>query len=1137
MKNYELLARAFLKRVVSNQLFRVMKVTAFLLLIGCLHLSAASWSQTVTLNAKGQSLKQVFEAVEKQTGYWVVYSDQLINRSKPITINAEEMALTRFLEQILKPQSLTYTIEGKNILVMSSIDHVPTRSGKRTQLGNAVSIPVQQRIIRGKVTDEAGNSLQSVTVTEKNTQNVVFTNAQGNYEIETKGGNIALVFTIVGYASNEQVVGNRSTIDVVLNESMSDLDEVVVVGYGTQKKSDLTGSVAVVSSEHIGKRNSLQLAQALQGATPGVTVSRSSGGVGDPAAIRIRGITTIGDSNPLVLIDGVPGSINDVHPNDVESLSVLKDGASAAIYGARAASGVILITTKRAKEGVKKLTYSHDNGFESPTRIPDYLGVTDYMRMMNEMNWNDNDNLGTESPRFSADLIADYPRLHAEDPERYPDTKWASYLKDYARRQSHNLSFTAGQENVSSLISLAYDKFGTLTDGRNFTRINARANNNVEINKAVSLRFNVQYLNTDDEREPGFVPSINLLSNLEPNAIAFYSDGRIATVRNGDNHWAQMLRGGTSSQQSNLIRGQIGIDVTPIEGLKLTGMYAPTFGFNKHKQHIKQLRMTSIDDPNVTTGFVNGRTNTSLSEVRGESKEFNTQFLANYSKALGDHAFELLAGYESNYAFNENISAARSQYTLHTYPYLNLGPLDYRDNSGSAYEYASRSYFGRLMYNYNGKYLVQMNVRKDGSSRFHRNHRWGTFPSASLGWVLSEETFFNTSELISFLKLRGSWGALGNERIGNYPYQPTISFADALFHQGNNVVSNQTAYVGKYAIEDISWESTSSINLGVDMNLLNNRLSVTADYFTKVTSNMLLALAIPDFIGLDNPDQNTGKMKTKGWEIDLRYRDEIGEFKYSVSANLSDYRSIMGDLGGTQFLGNQVKFEGSEFDEWYGYKSAGIYQTQEEVDNSATINNRIKPGDIKYVDISGPDGVPDGIISGTYDRVLLGGSLPRFEYGGNISVSYYGFDLSVILQGVGKRNSHLNNIMVQPLRGGGLAAPAIVGDNYWSNYNTPAENLNVRYPRLSEVGAVGNNYVMSDHWLIDGSYLRVKNLVLGYNVPESITKRIGTNNVRLNCNFIDFFSFDKFPKGIDPELSSAGYFIMKSVVFGLSLSI
>ena len=1016
------------------------------------------------------------------------------------------------------------------------------KTGKEHENENMAGV-LQGIQISGIVTDAYGEPLPGVNVVINGTKQGTTTDAEGRFAISVPSSESILQFSFIGFKSKDLLVGDQRFINVMMEESALGLDEIVVIGYGTTKKKDLTGAIGVVTSEQISKRNTMQLDQALQGAMPGVTVTRTNGAPSEAATIRIRGITTIGDSNPLVLIDGVPGSITDVHSNDIESMSFLKDGSSSAIYGSRAAAGVILITTKRAKEGVRKLSYSYELGFDSPTSLPTYVNTPRYMEMVNELVWNDNNNTGSEYPRYAKELIEGYPKLHAEDPERYPDSDWASYFKSYALRQSHNLNFAAGQNKLRTMVTMTYDDFDALTDGRKYKRMNVRANNDVVFNKVIAVNFNIQYLNTDDERLQSS-PSLGSLK-LEPYGTAFYSDGRIATFRNGECMWPRVLRGGTNTQLGNTIRGQIGINITPVEGLKLTGIYAPSYGFSKSKVHNILLPMTSLDDPNLVTGYVGGLTSTSLSESRRESKQYNAQLLANYSKSFNNHQFDILVGYESNYNFNESLSASRTQYTLHTYPYLNIGPLENRDNSGSANEYANQSYFGRLAYNYLGRYLIQGNIRRDGSSRFHPDYRWGTFPSVSLGWILSEEGFFGRNHPVSFLKLRASWGELGNERIGSlYPYQSTVSFANALFHQGTNVVSGQTAYIGSYVIENISWETTRSINFGIDAYFFKNKLNLTADYYVKTTSKMLLDLEIPDYIGQSNPTQNTGKMDTKGWEIDVKYQDKISDLNYSISANLSDFKSIMGDLGGTQFLGDQVKFKGSEFNEWYGYKSDGIYQSQAEIENSATINNRVRPGDIRYVDVSGPEGIPDGIISTTYDKVLLGGSLPRFEYGGNISLDYKGFDFSVIFQGVGKINSYLDVNIVQPLYGGVHGSTTFVANNYWSEYNTPEQNLKARYPRLSQVGAGaqsrdnGNNYVTSDYWLINGRYVRVKNIILGYTMPSSITQQLKIDNLRLSCNLIDFFTLNKFPKGFDPEQSTgAGYFIMKSVVFTLSLGI
>ena len=387
---------------------------------------------------------------------------------------------------------------------------------------------------------------------------------------------------------------------------------------------------------------------------------------------------------------------------------------------------------------------------------------------------------------------------------------------------------------------------------------------------------------------------------------------------------------------------------------------------------------------------------------------------------------------------------------------------------------------------------------------------------------------------LSFLKLRASWGTLGNERIGNYPYQSTVSFGSALFYNGNTVVSSQTAAQTQYAIKDISWETTESYDIGVDANFFKNRLRFTGDYYKKTTRDMLLELEIPDYMGYDNPDQNTGKMNTNGWEVELGWNDNIGEVSYSVSANLSDFKSKMGDLGGIQFLGDQVKFKGSEFNEWYGYKALGIYQTQADVDASAKTSANVRPGDIQYADISGPNGVPDGIISSTYDRVLLGGSLPRYMYGGNIQLGYKNFDFSMSFQGVGKQNVRMSNMMVQPLFENWGNFQELIDGKYWSTYNTAEQNLAARYPRLT-YNNTGNNYAMSDYWMFNGAYFRLKNVTLGYNLPKRITDKVMLQNVRVYGSVSDILTFNNYPKGWDPEVSSSGYPITASFIFGVSV--
>jgi TonB-linked SusC/RagA family outer membrane protein len=1000
------------------------------------------------------------------------------------------------------------------------------------------------KTITGKVVEVAnGEPVIGATVIVKGdaTKGTV-TDVDGNYVLMNVPENATLVFSFVGMKTEEVIIGDQTRIDIRMEYESIGLEELVAIGYGTVRKVDLSGSVSSVAGEALSiKKSSVSILDALQGTMPGVTVTRNSGEPGGAGSIRVRGITTIGDSNPLIIVDGVPGSISGLNATDIESISVLKDAASASIYGAKAAAGVIIISTKRGKSGKVELQYDLQYGFDQPTRVPKTLSAVPFMTMLNELIWNDNNNSGTEYPKYSKDLIDNYVSLNAENPDQYPDTDWTQYLNNFSPRQSHSLSFSAGQERFTTRGSINFDRVESIIEDRPYINFTARTNNDFYFSKILSAHFDIQYTHSHDQRKQA-VPSPALFSQLEPLERAYWTDGRVANFRNAENHFARLLSGGSNNQWNNNIGGRLALELVPVKGLKISGIFAPAISFYKAKNHYLALPMTNWDNPDLIVGHVGGVKFTRLGESRNDNNNYTLQYLTTYTNSFGDHNLDLLAGYEYYYTFSEQLGASRDQYILDNYPYLNLGPLDFRDNSGSAWEYASRSFFGRLMYNFKNKYLFQSNVRYDGSSRFHKDYRYGLFPSASFGWVMTEEPFMEDIDVLSFLKMRVSYGTLGNERIGNYPYQSTIAFSYALLYEGTDVSTSQTAYSPRYVIPDISWETTKTFDIGLDINFLNDRLQVVADYYNKKTTDMLLALEIPNYIGLSNPNQNTGSMKTKGWELGIRYNNNIGDLNYAISGNLSDFKSTMGYLGGTEFLGDQVKFEGSEFNEWYGYKADGIYQTEEEVSSSATINNRVRPGDIKYKDISGPDGVPDGKISPEYDKVLLGGSLPRYEYGGNIQLDYKNFDLNLIFQGVGKQNSYLSNTMVEPFRGGILAVPSFVEGNYWSKYNTAEQNRKVFYPRLSQVAAGaqnrnnGNNYVTSDYWLFDGSYFRMKNIIIGYSFPTKLTDQLNIKKVRVYGNLSNLFSIDHFPQGWDPEGSVTGYFMIRSFLLGVSVT-
>jgi TonB-linked SusC/RagA family outer membrane protein len=1103
-----------------------MKLTIFMMAITLVHATASVYSQTarLTLTGKNIPLAEVFKQIEEQSEFSFFYNVRQVDLDKRVDVNFENQLVEKILHEVLSETNLTFSVNNRLIVI-----HQKDLAEK-----NLSELQQPQNMVGGKVADERGNPLPGVTVVVKGKALGTVTDANGNYSLSNVQPDAVLVFSFVGMKTQEIMPNGKTTINVQMVEEMLGIEEVVAIGYGTIKKKDLTGSVASVDGATIANRQTTQLSQSLQGTMPGVTVTRSSSEPGSDATIRVRGITTLSDSNPLVIVDGVPGNLNDVNPDDVQDISVLKDASSASIYGARAAAGVILITTKRAKAGQVNMEYTFNYGIETITSFPEVVGARRYLEMMNELLWNDAGNTpGGDYALYSKDQVENWLIWNKDNPNRYPVTDWVDLLvNSFAPKQDHQVSFNYGNEKIQSRASIVYENVGALYDHKNYQRVSTRFNNHIELNDYLSANVDFAF-NTSLMKSP-IIDPINDAWTTAPIYAALWTDGRIAEGKSGSNPYARLHYGGFSDSRNNRIAGKISLDFKPMKGMTLSAVVSPLLNFGEGKKFTKQLPFYDADDPTLFRSYIAGHDITKLEESRPKSKSLTKQFLANYAKTIGgDHQLNLMGGYEDYSAYSELLNASRTNYILSNFPYLNQGPLDYQYNSGSASETAYRSFFGRAIYQYSNKYMLQANFRYDGSSRFHPDYRWASFPSFSAGWVVTEESFLKKNPAISFLKLRGSWGTLGNERIGDYPYQATIEFSNALFYQGKNLVSSMTAAQRQYAIQNITWETTETWDIGIDANFFNNRLMFSGDYYVKNTKDMLLALEIPDFMGVDNPDQNTGKMKTKGWDISLSWKDKIDKLSYFVSFNLSDYQSVLGDLGGIVFVGEKIIREGSEYNEWYGYKSDGLFQTAEEVANSPKLSNAVKPGDIKYLDLSGPDGVPDGKISPDYDRTLHGGSLPRFIFGSTINLEYNGFDLSMVLQGVGKQNSRFSPDMIQPFVSTWTNVQKIIDDSYWSVYNTEDQNLKAKYPRLATQAAT-NNYAMSDFWLFNGQYLRLKLLTVGYTLPQKFVKSIKMKGVRVYGSATDLFSFDHYPKGWDPEVSSTSY-ISKSFNIGLAV--
>lgn len=1005
-----------------------------------------------------------------------------------------------------------------------------------------------QEGVTGTVSDSNG-PLAGVMVLNKDNGKWASTDLDGNYTIsEIKKGQV-LEFSFMGYITKKEVWNGQHPYNVLLMEDAMELEETVVIGYGSVKKKDLTGAVGVVNDKIIGQQSTSQLSQSLQGVVPGLSVTRSSSMPGASATIKVRGITTMSDSSPLILVDGMAvSSLDNVPTEDVRQITVLKDAASAAIYGARAASGVILITTKEASEGQLQIGYNGEVSVITPTEFPSYrTGVKEYMEDYNEWAWNDAGNPeGGEYAGYSKELIDNYMSNNAYDPITYPNYDWKSaILKKASMRHKHNVTMTYGNKVIKSRTSASYENSDALYKGLSYERLSLRSRNTIKFSEKWSgaLDFSFRQATKKDPHSGSPIKAANMYPSIY---AGLYPDGRIAPGKEGSfsNTLGALLEGGNKTNVATMASAKISLSYKPVEGLDITANFTPTYSFVKTKDMQKAVPVYDAYDTDVILGYVSGYTANALSELRSDAKTFETQVIATYDKTFAKkHNFNVMAGYEDYMYTYEKLTADTNEMELSMFPYMDLANKNSLNVGGSSHQNAYRSFFGRIMYNYDNRYYLQLNARGDASSRFHKDYRWGFFPSASLGWVITNEKFMSNVNWLNHLKLRASVGSLGNERIGNYPYQTYITFNKAIMYDsaGTSPVSTMTGAQADYAYKNIHWEKTWSWDAGIDATFLDNRLDFSADYYYKKTTDMLLAVAIPSFTGYSAPDRNAGTMNTRGWEVKLGWADSIGDFSYAVSVNLSDYKSVMGDLGGKQVFNSNgtIITEGEEYCAWYGYKASGLFQNAEEISNSALLVSSVKPGDVKYMDISGPEGTPDGIINDTHDRTILGSSLPHYIYGGSINLGWKGISFSVLFNGVGHQLSRLTEDMIRPLQSQWLPSPSVIRNsdgsrNYWSVYNTDEENLKAKYPRLSHSSGEYNNYKMSDYWLKNSAFLRVKNINLGYTFPKALISKVNVKGLRVYFNVDDPFCFDNYLKGWDPEAGASTY-IARTWTFGLDL--
>ena len=1000
---------------------------------------------------------------------------------------------------------------------------------------NSFATTQQAGICKGLVKDATGESVIGASVVVKGTTNGTITDFDGNFSLDgIKKGDV-IVISYVGYQTQE-IKWNGSPLNVILKEDSKTLSEVVVVGYGTQKKANLSGSVAMVDSKELENRPIQNVSSGLQGLMPGVAITGTNGAPGqDAGKIRVRGIGTLNEAGPYILVDGIEtGTLSAVDPNDIESISVLKDAASAAIYGSKAANGVVLITTKRGKTGQTKISYSGYLSFQNATNMIERMGSYEYASLLNQA-------LEAEgmSKRFNDTELQKFK--DGNDP-LYPDTDWYDLAYKTGVQHRHNVNINGGSENVKYMASLGYlNQTGILPNAER-EQFNARTNLDMKINKRLSARMNLSFIKNDysDASSAYYGGSsdqiIRQLNLIAPWIVARYDDGTWGTISDGSP--IAWLDSGMKVNRDNYnFSGMAAVDYEIFDGLKLTlqGAYVNNLqNYNYFQKYIKYNENKESDPSQLDERFY-------------KWDRTNYDALLNYNKNFGKHNIKGLLGWHTekyNYKYQK---AVRKKFPNNELTDMNAGDASTQSNEGYTAELAMISWFARINYDFAGKYLLEANIRADASSRFAEGHRWGYFPSFSGAWRISEEAFMESAKdsWLSGLKIRASWGQLGNQDAlsgSNNDYYPALNTynLDSKYAFGGSL--NSGYYQRKYRLETISWEKASTWGVGVDFTLFN-KLNGSLDYYNRKTTGIIMDVTVPKEFALDAYKDNVGSMRNSGIEINLSYNTKIGQVDFGIAGNFSYNKNEILDLGGgdpNKYLDatdgySQRNKVGEAMNSYYIYRADGFFNSQEEADAyTAKYGNpfgkTFKAGDLRYVDTN-----KDGKLTAD-DREYCGSSDPKIIYGFNINAGWKGIDLSLMFNGAAGVKRLFDGYEVYGNFSGDAAHPATIWRDAWTPDNHDASMPRIFYDTNS---ASSSRSVQSDFWLQDTSYLRLKNLQLGYTLPKGWLNSVGVENIRIYYSVENLLTFDKMKINIDPESTSqrlSSYPLLRTHAFGVNVT-
>lgn len=1125
-KNYAL-RRFFGSRAVKTLVY--MKLVMIFLTVASVQVAAHSYGQNVSIDAKRASFKMILGEIRKQTGKDFIYNSSVINEYKKVNMTVDNMHWSAALEILLDNQGLTYTAKGNTVLLKkASRGEVSPVSSRTLQTG-----------LRGTVSSADGQPVLGATVSLVGSSRSTATDGAGSFSFDNVPASGQLSVQSLGYQSVTVSYQDYLVPEIVLMSMVEAMDEVVVVGYGVQKKSEMIGSVSEVKGDAIAKRSVPQLSQALTGQMPGVTVIQRSGQPGASGGnIQIRGVGSFGaGTGALILVDGIPtNSFNDIDPNDVASISVLKDASSAAIYGARAANGVILVTTKTgATKDKLSIGYSGYAGIQKPTAYPEFVNSWEYATAMNETTGGGGGYSEEEIQKFK----------DGSDPDNYPNSDFiGGFFKGSAMQTGHNFNLSNNTERMQYSFSLGYLNQKGIVKKNSYDRYNARLNIVSNIRENLKLTTRLSAIQTSDSQPaPPATLDFNDMIGMISNVVRFpsiypirLSNGDWGTGNNQKGTPVSFLESDSffKDRYSNM-GGNIRLDWAVIPELTLSAIGGYTQESSRTRRFLASQRLND----RITLGPA------TLNQTNPYKDYKTLQALAEYNKRFNKHDVKVLVGYSYEEGYDETLTAFRQNFPTNDLTELNVGSPDGQKNSGTASEWGLESLFARLQYNFDRRYLLEGVVRYDGSSRFPTDKKYAVFPSVAAGWLLTEEGFLKGKfEWLNELKLKGSFGVLGNQNIGNYPYQ-------SILNSGYNYPFGGTIAPGvaQKAIVDpnLKWESTRTADVGLEGSFLNRALTFSATYYDRYTYDILVSPggSVSDVLGFDVGLQNSGKLKNRGWEFTLGYNKRVNDWSYGATFNYATVSNEVIDLGVgnvTQpngLVGNGSSlFIGYPMQLYYGYKTDGLFVDDADVAawaNMNAVNPNAKPGDIRYVDISGPDGVPDGKVDPVYDRTVLGSQIPKHTYGLNLNISYKNIDFSALLQGVSGVKGQLNGYAGMALHNLGN----IQRWQYEGRWTTENPNRNALHPRMEQIPSSGTpNTLSSDFWLLNASYLRLKNIQVGYTLPKGLTNNWKIDGLRIHASAENLFTNDSYRQGWDPEINSGGgyYPIMRTFTFGVNLN-